>query len=115
MARSGFQTQLLHILTSLCVVLVSSASACTIFVLTDTNHALFCNNEDWTDNKTRIWFLPAGGGYHGAAYVGFDNGWAQGGLNTEGLAFDWVAGYEEQRSEERRVGKECRSRWSPYH
>ena len=21
----------------------------------------------------------------------------------------------EQRSEERRVGKECRSRWSPYH
>ena len=28
------------------------------------------------------------------------------------------AGYEEEavvRSEERRVGKECRSRWSPYH
>src|SRR5260221_12306268 len=24
-------------------------------------------------------------------------------------------GNEEQRSEERRVGKECRSRWSPYH
>ena len=23
--------------------------------------------------------------------------------------------YEVQRSEERRVGKECRSRWSPYH
>ena len=22
---------------------------------------------------------------------------------------------EQQRSEERRVGKECRSRWSPYH
>ena len=22
---------------------------------------------------------------------------------------------EERRSEERRVGKECRSRWSPYH
>ena len=22
---------------------------------------------------------------------------------------------EEHRSEERRVGKECRSRWSPYH
>src|SRR2546427_6982176 len=25
------------------------------------------------------------------------------------------AGRREQRSEERRVGKECRSRWSPYH
>ena len=23
--------------------------------------------------------------------------------------------YSENRSEERRVGKECRSRWSPYH
>ena len=24
-------------------------------------------------------------------------------------------GFEAPRSEERRVGKECRSRWSPYH
>ena len=23
--------------------------------------------------------------------------------------------YSEERSEERRIGKECRSRWSPYH
>src|SRR5256885_15853400 len=31
--------------------------------------------------------------------------------------FDGLAGLEAQllRSEERRVGKECRSRWSPYH
>src|SRR2546422_1275380 len=27
----------------------------------------------------------------------------------------FVAHVEEARSEERRVGKECRSRWSPYH
>ena len=27
-------------------------------------------------------------------------------------AFSWT---EARRSEERRVGKECRSRWSPYH
>ena len=26
-----------------------------------------------------------------------------------------VANYSAPRSEERRVGKECRSRWSPYH
>src|SRR2546430_6236777 len=26
-----------------------------------------------------------------------------------------AAGWEQDRSEERRVGKECRSRWSPYH
>ena len=70
--------------------------ACTIFVLTDTNRALFCNNEDWSNPKTRIWFLPAGNGYYGAVYVGFDDGFAQGGLNTEGLAFDWVAGFKEK-------------------
>ena len=26
-----------------------------------------------------------------------------------------ISDFEDQRSEERRVGKECRSRWSPYH
>ena len=26
-----------------------------------------------------------------------------------------IDGFEKLRSEERRVGKECRSRWSPYH
>ena len=28
---------------------------------------------------------------------------------------DWVIDLGSSRSEERRVGKECRSRWSPYH
>src|SRR5256886_17603295 len=27
----------------------------------------------------------------------------------------WSDGLHQARSEERRVGKECRSRWSPYH
>src|SRR2546422_10654496 len=27
----------------------------------------------------------------------------------------WAQSYASNRSEERRVGKECRSRWSPYH
>ena len=35
----------------------------------------------------------------------------RGALDDGGLA----AGDVESRSEERRVGKECRSRWSPYH
>src|SRR3954465_1001877 len=69
--------------------------ACTIFVLTDTNRTLFCNNEDWSDPKTRIWFVPGVGKHYGGVYVGFDNNYAQGGVNTEGLAFDWVAGYME--------------------
>jgi len=68
---------------------------CTIFVLTDARSALFCNNEDWKNPKTRMWFVPGHGKSYSAVYVGFDNGFPQGGMNTEGLAFDWVAGCKE--------------------
>ena len=34
-----------------------------------------------------------------------------GNIEVHTLASDWMR----HRSEERRVGKECRSRWSPYH
>src|SRR3712207_2920413 len=37
-----------------------------------------------------------------------------GGLARFGLDYDTVAATNPGRSEERRVGKECRSRWSPY-
>ena len=70
-------------------------SACTVFVLTDTNRALFCNNEDGPNDTTRIWFAPAGTNHYGCVFVGYDNGWAQGGMNSEGLAFDWLAGWKE--------------------
>lgn len=69
-----------------------NARACTIFVLTDGEHTLFFNNEDFSNASTRLWFVPGGAGHFGCAYIGFDDGWAQGGLNTQGLAFDWVAG-----------------------
>ena len=32
-----------------------------------------------------------------------------------GIFFAYVVVHYQYRSEERRVGKECRSRWSPYH
>src|SRR2546422_11274355 len=32
-----------------------------------------------------------------------------------GLFMNWFGTQKGERSEERRVGKECRSRWSPYH
>ena len=34
---------------------------------------------------------------------------------VSGLTFRFLIHLEFTRSEERRVGKECRSRWSPYH
>ena len=36
-------------------------------------------------------------------------------IKTEGVAQEGEQYYNSNRSEERRVGKECRSRWSPYH
>ena len=39
-------------------------------------------------------------------------------LRYMGIGFVWAwlyCTYATSRSEERRVGKECRSRWSPYH
>jgi hypothetical protein len=74
----------------------ATSDACTVFVMTDGRHVLFCNNEDYSNPKTRIWFTPGAEGRHGCEFVGFDDGWGQGGFNTEGLAFGWVAGYKEQ-------------------
>jgi hypothetical protein len=82
-----------------CGILYLSAApsyACTIFVLIDTNSALFFNNEDWSNPKTRIWFIPARGRDYGYVCVGFDDDVSEGGLNSEGLAYDVVAGYQEE-------------------
>ena len=41
--------------------------------------------------------------------------WREGQLGGEAAAAGFVPAVLTPRSEERRVGKECRSRWSPYH
>lgn len=93
-----------------CTFLVAPNYACTIFMLTDANRTLFFNNEDYSNPSTRIWFLPGNKEYYGVAYVGFDNDWAQGGVNTAGLAFDWVAGFQEQYVPESKLIK---ARYNP--
>ncbi len=78
----------------------ATVHACTIFTLTDGNRTLFCNNEDSTRTDTMIWFRPQRRGFlclsrrYACAYVGYADRWAQGGMNSQGLAFDWVAGYK---------------------
>jgi len=62
------------LLAALATFMVPTADACTVFVLTDAKRVLYCSNEDWSNPKSRIWFVPAGDGYLGCAYVGFDNG-----------------------------------------
>ena len=43
--------------------------------------------------------------------------WSRLSYNFSGATFFYPVDFSEsaERSEERRVGKECRSRWSPYH
>jgi hypothetical protein len=94
----------LVLLMILFVCVAVPVSACTIFVLIDGSRVLFFNNEDWYNPKTRIWFVPAGNGYYGCAYVGYDDGWARGGVNTVGLACDWVGGFTEKWDADPRTG-----------
>ena len=49
------------------------------------------NNEDWGNPRSRIWFVPAEKRAYGRMFVGFDNGFPQGGLNDQGLFFDGFA------------------------
>ena len=65
------------------------------FVLHDMTYYIF----KYKDTKDSEWLLGVNGGYEGDS------------LSDCGHTFSEM----EPRSEERRVGKECRSRWSPYH
>lgn len=71
---------------------MGQAMACTVFVLTDGNRTFFFNNEDYTNPDNKMWFVSGGKGHFGCVFVGYDDGSAQGGMNTQGLAFDWYAG-----------------------
>jgi hypothetical protein len=64
-------------------------------ILVDEKSVVFCNNEDWSNSKTRIWFVAAAPGKSGCAYVGFDTPFGQGGMNERRLAYDWVAGFND--------------------
>jgi hypothetical protein len=80
---------------------IAPALGCTIFLLTDEEQVLFFNNENAANRPTRIWFIPGGKDHYGAVYVGFDDGGAQGGMNTEGLAIDWVSQFDEEWEDRR--------------
>ena len=54
-------------------------------------------------------------GYSGASGGGFDADTCAVLTSIDEQSCDIAGGGNKARSEERRVGKECRSRWSPYH
>jgi hypothetical protein len=64
-----------------------------MFKITFGGKTMVGNNEDaWRENS-RIWFEVGRDGHYGAAYVGHDDGFPQGGLNEAGLAYDGFAVY----------------------
>ena len=68
-----------------------SLSACSIFMISGENVVLVGNNEDWSDPNGKVRFVPSTEGRHGIVYFGHSNGFAQGGMNDQGLFFDYAA------------------------
>jgi len=67
------------------------AYACTAFMMSDGEKVLVGNNEDYNIPYTRVWFVPAESGWYGRVYFGYDNWSPQGGMNDQGLFFDFFA------------------------
>ena len=67
------------------------AFACTAFMVSDGEKVLVGNNEDYKIPYTRVWFVPAEKGQYGRVYFGYDNWSPQGGMNDQGLFFDFFA------------------------
>jgi len=67
------------------------AFSCTFFKLSKRGFTLVGNNEDWKNPNTRVRFVPPGAAGFGVVYFRFDDGFPQGGMNDQGLAFDYMA------------------------
>ena len=65
--------------------------ACTAFMMSDGQRVLVGNNEDYNIPHTRVWFIPAENGHYGRVYFGYENWSPQGGMNDQGLFFDFFA------------------------
>jgi hypothetical protein len=75
------------------VLINQNSFGCTMFSFQEGNINYFGNNEDWSDDNPIIGFSKADANNFGFVWLGFSNGWAQGGMNEAGLCFDWYAGY----------------------
>ncbi len=67
------------------------AYACTAFMMSDGEVVLVGNNEDSKIPYTRVWFIPAENDRFGRVYFGYDNWSPQGGMNDQGLFFDYFS------------------------
>jgi len=78
--------------TWIIVILANPMSyACTGFMMTDGEIVLVGNNEDSKIPYTRVRFIPAENERFGRVYFGYDNWSPQGGMNDQGLFFDFFS------------------------
>lgn len=70
------------------IAISNDCMGCSMIKLTKNGKTIVGNNEDQMNPNTRIWFEKNKNGGYGAVYVGFDNLFPQGGMNTMGLVFD---------------------------
>ncbi len=75
----------------LLLALSPAALPCTMFYAFHDGKAFAGNNEDFWISDTKVWFVPAEDGKHGGVYFGFEERFAQGGMNDQGLCFDGFA------------------------
>jgi hypothetical protein len=73
---------------------VQWAMPCSMFKVTRYGKTMVGNNEDAWRRDSRIWFEAGSPGVLGAAYVGHNDGFPQGGMNEAGLVFDGFTVYD---------------------
>jgi len=72
---------------------------CSMVKISKDGKTIVGNIEDQLNPNTRIWFETGKNGAYGAVYVGFDNLYPQGGMNTKGLVFDgFTQSFKAQKS-----------------
>jgi penicillin V acylase-like amidase (Ntn superfamily) len=70
--------------------------ACSMCKITVNGKTIVGNNEDSWQTGSKIWFEKGEETKFGAAYVGYQDGFPQGGMNEVGLAFDGFAVHPRQ-------------------
>lgn len=83
----------IHLVCSFFLFITQEASACSMCKITSGGKTIVGNNEDAWRKDSRIWFEKGGIGKYGAAYIGHNDGFPQGGMNEAGLAFDGFTVY----------------------
>lgn len=86
------RTKYLFVIFIVQIFLISNVMfPCTVFFASNGCIVLGGNNEDGSNPNTKVWFLPPEDGKYGRVYFGYDNFVPQGGMNDQGLFFDFTA------------------------